>query len=136
MRDVERMFVRYVNNQRSARRGTLYELVLSIYVKKYDNLIPSFIDYSERRTIMVSNMLEMDVLYYLDYQRVTKKLFLRTQKNNHFDPISRLTCIASVIHFIVKPMLLTCKTNTIKNQFIFFPDEIPPFSCRLKDFNF
>lgn len=79
-------------------------------------------------------MLETDVLYCLDYQRVTGKLFLRTQKIIILVLKVRLTCIASVIHFIVKPMLLTCKTNAFKNQLIFFPDEIPPFSLPFKRF--
>ena len=49
-------------------------------------------------------MLEMDVLYYLDYQCVTGKLFLRTQKNNHFGPESKayLHCKCNTFH---------CKTN-------------------------
>ena len=51
-------------------------------------------------------MLEMDVLYHLDYQYVTNKLFLRIQKNNHFDPVSKayLHCKCNTFH---------CKTNTI-----------------------
>ena len=49
-------------------------------------------------------MLETDFLYCLDYQRVTGKLFLRTQKNNHFGPESKayLHCKCNTFH---------CKTN-------------------------
>ena len=62
-------------------------------------------------------------LYYIDYQNVTKRPFLKARKMAILALKVRLTCVVSVVLLRGKTYAFTKKCTTLTNQ--------PVFSCQI-----